>query len=363
MSKKVTRRQFLKTAGAATAAGAAMTIGAPAIHASQKYLWKMVTTWPPNFPVMGEGAVMVAKWIETMSEGRLKIQVYGAGELVPALEAFNAVSSGTVEMGHGASYYWAGKSQAAQFFAAVPFGLNAQGMNAWLYAGGGQQLWDEVYAAFNLKPFAAGNTGVQMGGWFRKEIKSVADIKGLKMRIPGLGGKVITKLGGSSINVAGGEIYSNLERGVIDATEWVGPYHDYLMGFYKVAKFYYYPGWHEPGTVLESFVNKKAYDALPKDLQEIITTAMYRSNAWMLATFESKNNEYLYKLTHEHKVNLKPFPKDVMESFRKASVEVISEITSKDPISKKVFDHFTAFSKKVDAWAKISEIPYYTSIM
>jgi len=363
MSKKVSRRQFLKTAGVATAAGAAMTIGAPAVHASTKYQWKMVTTWPPNFPVMGEGAVMLAKWIETMSEGRLKIQVYGAGELVPALEAFNAVSAGTVEMGHGASYYWAGKSQAAQFFAAVPFGMNAQGMNAWLYAGGGQELWDEVYGAFNLKPFPAGNTGVQMGGWFRKEIKSVADIKGLKMRIPGLGGKVITKLGGSSINVAGGEIYSNLERGVIDATEWVGPYHDYLMGFYKVAKFYYYPGWHEPGTVLESFVNKKAFNSLPKDLQEIITTAMYRSNAWMLAKFEAKNNEYLQKLIHDHKVNLKPFPKDVLNAFKKASIEVIEEIISKDPISKKVYNSFNAFSKKVDDWAKISEIPYYTALM
>ncbi|MFQ5587105.1 MAG: TRAP transporter substrate-binding protein, partial [Thermodesulfobacteriota bacterium] len=268
------RRDFLKKAGAtAAAAGTALAFGAPAVHARKSFNWKMVTTWPPHFPVMGEGAETFARWIEEMSEGRLRIQVYGGGELVPPLQAFDAVSQGIVEMGHGASYYWAGKAPATQFFAAVPFGMNAQQMNAWLYSGGGLALWEELYAPFNLVPFPAGNTGVQMGGWFNKEIKSIQDIRGLKMRIPGLGGKVIAKAGGSAILSEGGEIYTNLDRGVIDATEWVGPYHDYLMGFHKVARYYYYPGWHEPGTVLEVIINRGAFARLPKELQQVVRSA------------------------------------------------------------------------------------------
>lgn len=357
--EKVNRRSFLKKASATTlATAAAVSFGAPAVHAEKRYLWKMVTTWPPKFPVMGIGAEMMAKWIETMSDGRLKIQVYGGGELVPPLQAFDAVGQGMVEMGHGAAYYWAGKSPATQFFAAVPFGMNAQQMNAWLYAGNGQKLWDEAYEQFGVKGMPAGNTGVQMGGWFNKEIKSIDDFKGLKMRIPGLGGKVIAKAGGSAVLSAGGEIYTNLERGVIDATEWVGPYHDYLMGFYKVAKFYYYPGWHEPGTVLETIVNKKAFESLPKDLQEIVISAAARSNLWMLSEFESKNNEYLQKLIKEHNVQLKKFPDDVIKQLRKYSEEVLAEITEKDPLSKKVYEDFNNFKKKVTDWAKISEIAY-----
>ncbi|NPA24306.1 MAG: ABC transporter substrate-binding protein, partial [Deltaproteobacteria bacterium] len=229
------RREVLKKAGVgAVGLGAAGLALKPRKASAKKvYHWKMVTTWPPHFPVLGESADMIAKWVEEMSEGRLKITVYGGGELVPPLGVFDAVSSGTVEMGHGAAYYWAGKHPATQFFAAVPFGLNAQGMNAWIVSGGGQQLWDELYAKFNLKAWPAGNTGVQMGGWFNKEINSINDLKGLKMRIPGLGGKVLAKAGGNAVLVAGGEIYTNLDRGVIDATEWVGPYHDYKMGFYK----------------------------------------------------------------------------------------------------------------------------------
>ena len=197
----------------------------------------MVTTWPPNFPILGEGCKLMADWVEKMSGGRLKIQVFGGGELVPPLEAFDAVSSGSVELANGASYYWAGKVPSAQFFATVPFGMNAQQMNGWILSGGGQELWDEVYAPFNVKGYPAGNTGVQMGGWFNKEINSLDDLKGLKMRIPGLGGKVINKAGATAVNVAGGEIYTNLERGVIDATEWIGPFHDYKMGFHKIAKY------------------------------------------------------------------------------------------------------------------------------
>jgi len=353
------RREFLKKAGA-TAVAASAAFAAPNVHAkSRTYRWKMVTTWPPHFPVLGEGADLVAKWITEMSDGRLKVSVYGGGELVPAMQAFDAVSQGMVEMGHASSYYWAGKSPATQFFSAVPFGMNAQQLNSWIYQGGGQALWDELYAQFNLKPFLSGNTGFQMGGWFNKEINSLNDIKGLKMRIPGLGGKVIAKAGGAVVLSPGSEIYTNLERGVIDATEWVGPYHDYMMGFYKVAKFYYYPGWHEAGSSTEVFVNKDKLASLPADLQQIVESACARANIWMLTRFESQNNIYLKKLVNEHNVQLRKFPADVLSKFRTLSQEVIEEVTAKDPMSKKVYASYSAFKKDIGEWAKLSEAMFY----
>ncbi|MEE2744685.1 MAG: TRAP transporter substrate-binding protein DctP [Bdellovibrionota bacterium] len=328
----------------------------------KKFRWKMVTTWPPHFPVLGEGADKLAKWVDQMSNGRLKIVVYGGGELVPPLSVFDAVSKGTVEMGHGAAYYWAGKIPAAQFFAAVPFGLNAQSMNSWLYSGGGLELWREVYKPFNLRPFPAGNTGVQMGGWYNKEINSLEDLKGLKMRIPGLGGKVLAKAGGSSILVAGGEIYTNLDRGVIDATEWVGPFHDLKMGFYKTAKYYYYPGWHEPGTTLELMINTKAWASLPADLQAIVEAATYRANMWMISEFEAKNNANLQTLVNKHKVKLRKFPDSVLKGLKKLSQEVLEEVASKDPISRKVYESFKKFKSNISAWNKTSEVPYHNVI-
>ncbi len=279
-------------------------------------------------------------------------------ELVPALGVFDAVSQGTVEMGHGAGYYWAGKAPAAQFFAAVPFGFNAQSMNAWILSGGAMKLWEEVYAPFNLKPFLAGNTGVQMGGWFNKEINSMEDFKGLKMRIPGLGGKVLKKAGGNAILVAGGEIYTNLDRGVIDATEWVGPFHDLKMGFYKAAKYYYYPGWHEPGTSLEVMVNQKAWDKLPKDLQAIVDAAIQKANLWMLSEFEAKNNGALQELITKHNVQLKQFPDEVLKSLKKLALEVLDEVAESDPMSRKVYDHFLKFRDNIYAWNKVTEERY-----
>jgi len=241
----------------------------------------MVTTWPPKLPYLQTGADRFAERVKEISGGRLTIQVFAGGELVPPLGAFDAVTDGTVEMASGAAYYWAGKAPATQWFAAVPFGMNAQGMAAWFYGGDGLKLWEEVYAPFNLIPRPGGNTGVQMGGWFNKKIETIEDYKGLKMRIPGLGGKVVAKAGGTVVLTPGGEIFTNLERGVIDATEWVGPLHDLRMGFYKAAKYYYYPGWHEPGTTLEYIFNKKAYESLPKDLQMILDMASAESYAWM----------------------------------------------------------------------------------
>ncbi len=366
---KITRRKFVKDVSANAVLGSGLLAlsscskqsgdtAFPNIQTNKSFKWEMITTWPPHFPVMGEGAERLAKWIEDMSGGQLKIHVYGGGELVPALEAFDAVSQGTAEMGHGASYYWAGKAAATQFFASVPFGMNAQQMNAWLYSGGGLELWEEVYSAFNLVPFPIGNSGVQMGGWFNKEINSINDIKGLKMRIPGLGGKVIAQAGGSAILSAGGEIFTNLERGVIDATEWVGPYHDYLMGFHKIAKYYYFPGWHELGTVLEMFINKNAYNSLPDHLKSIIKTAAYRSNIWMVSEFETKNSEYLQKLIQNPKIQIGNFPADVLKKFKLISDDVINEIVSMDQISKKVYQSFKEFKKNASTWSAYSERAY-----
>src|SRR5690606_5516346 len=222
-----------------------------------------------NYPGLGTAPENFARMVERMSDGRLKIRVYGAGELVPALEVFDTVSQGTAEMGHAAAYYWKGKSVAAPFFTAIPFGLNAQEMNGWLHYGGGLELWREAYAPFNLIPFAAGSTGVQMGGWFNREINSMADLKGLKMRIPGIGGEVMTRAGAQSVTIAGGDLYTSMQTGVIDATEWVAPYNAMALGFHQVAQYYYYPRWQEPGSILELVVNTYAVVSWPEDLHAL----------------------------------------------------------------------------------------------
>ena len=357
------RREFLKKAGTGAAVAAAVgTIGAPAVIAKKRYVWKMVTTWPPKLPVLQDGAERLAKRIEALSDGRLKINVYAGGELVPPLGTFDAVSNGTVEMGSSAAYYWAGKMVAAQWFSAVPFGLNAQGMSAWFHGGNGLKLWEETYAPFNVIPRPGGSTGVQMGGWFNKKINTIKDFKGLKMRIPGLGGKVIAKAGATVVLTPGGEIFTNLERGVIDATEWVGPLHDLRMGFYEAAKYYYYPGWHEPGTYLEYIINKKAYESLPKDLQMIIDTVCMESEQWTLAQFDSKNGAALQELITKHHVKLIRFPDEVLKDLRKLAKEVLEEEAAKDPQAKKVNEDFKKFQKIVGTWGTVSEKAYYDII-
>lgn len=328
----------------------------------KKYNWKMVTTWPPNFPIIGESCERFARLVNEMSGGRIEIRVYSGGELVPALESFDAVSNGAVEMGHGAGYYWAGKVPAAQFFATVPFGMNAQQMNAWLTAGGGLEMWQELYKDFNLAPMPCGNSGVQMGGWFNREINGLEDLKGLKMRIPGLGGKVLEKAGGAPVLLAGGEIYTGLERGVIDATEFLGPFHDYLMGFHEIAKYYYTPGWHEPGTVLELIVNKEKYDALPKDLQAIIRSAAAHVNNWTLSEMEAKNAATFHRLLNEEKIDVRTFPPDIMEQLRNFTNEVIAEITAQDAFARKVYASYDDFRKKAREYSNITEKIYYDQI-
>ncbi|NVK73517.1 MAG: TRAP transporter substrate-binding protein [Oceanospirillaceae bacterium] len=320
--------------------------------------WKMVTTWPKNFPGLGTAAENLAKNITAMSNGRLVVKVYAAGELVPALEVFDAVSRGTAQMGHGGAFYWKGKAPAAQFFSAVPFGFTAQEMNSWLHYGGGLKLWEETYAPFNLIPMAAGNTGVQMGGWFNKEINSLADFQGLKMRLPGLGGEVLKKVGGTPVNLPGSEIFTALQTGTIDATEWVGPYNDLAFGLYKAAKYYYYPGWHEPGSTMEAIYNKDAFEALPKDLQLIVRAATREVNADMLDEFTARNNAALETLVNEHHVVFRAFPKEVLVALKKASAETLDEVAAADPMSQKVYDSFKEFNGKVRAWHEVSERAY-----
>ena len=324
----------------------------------QRFEWKMYTTWPKNFPGLGTGANYLAEQITAASGGRLTVKVYGAGERVPALEVFDAVSGGAAEMGHGAAYYWKGKAPAAPFFTGVPFGLTAQEMNGWLYFGGGMELWRELYAQFDLVPFAAGNTGTQMGGWFRKEIHSLADLKGLKMRIPGLGGEVMARAGATTVNIPGGELFTALESGVIDATEWVGPYNDLAFGLYKAAKHYYYPGWHETGPTLEAIVNQQAWDELPEDLQAIVRIACQATNQYMLSEYTARNQAALEKLVKEHGVQVHAFPGEVMQALRRITGEVMQELAESDPMAGKVYASYSAYRESVLKSSRIAEAAY-----
>ncbi len=362
------RRDFLKTAavGSVVAGGALAGCNrqaddagaAPAIQTQKTFRWKMVTTWPKNFPGLGTGAEFLAKAITEMSGGRLEVKVYGAGELVPAFEIFDAVSRGAAQMGHGSAYYWKGKNPALQFFSTMPFGMTADEMNGWLYHGGGMALWEEAYAEYGLVPMAAGNTGVQMAGWFNREIRSLDDLRGLKMRIPGLGGEVLKRAGGTPVNLPGGELFTALQTGTIDATEWVGPYNDLAFGLYKAAKYYYYPGWHEPGTTLECFVNKAAFDALPRDLRQIVRMAARAANLDMLSEYMARNNDALETLVDEHHVQVRRLPDDVIGELRRLSAEVVAEEAAKSPQATKIYQAYRGFLDKVVRWDDISERTY-----
>ena len=324
----------------------------------KKFEWKMVSTWPPNFPVLQEGCDRLAKNIETMSNGQLKIQVFAGGELVPPMETFQAVSQGMAQMGSAAAYYWAGKVPEAQFFTTLPFGLTPQERSAWMTSGGGLELWAELYEPFNLVPLPMINTGVQMAGWFRKEIKSLADMKGLRMRMPGFGGKVLAKIGANVVLLPGSEVFVSLERGVIDATEWVGPYHDERLGLYQAAKYYYYPGWHEPSSVVELMINKKAWNSLPDNLKAIVKSAAAETYIWSLAEFDAKNGEALNKMITKDGVKLRKLPDDVLAKLQKLSHEVLEEQAAKSPKAKKIYDAFLKFKKKMVPWTKVSEESY-----
>ena len=328
-------------------------VGATGEH----YQWKMITTWPKNFPGLGFAAENFSRAVEEMSNGRLTVHVYGAGEIVPALEVFDAVSQGVVDAGHGASYYWKGKVPASVFFTSVPFGLNAQEMNGWLHYGGGLELWQEAYAPYNLVPMAGGSTGVQMAGWFNKEINSIADLKGLKMRIPGLAGEVFAAAGGTAVTIPGGELYTSMQTGVIDALEWVGPYNDKSLGFHEVAKYYYYPGWHEPGSILEFIVNKDSLEALPTDLQAIVKYASRAISQDMLDEYTARNNAALESLIEEG-VQLRRLPDDVLLALWQGSQVVMQKLVASDPMAAKVYESYRKFYKGARNYHHISEQAY-----
>ena len=329
---------------------------------NKNFSWRLVTAWPPNLPINQEVVVDFAKNIETMSAGSLKIKVFAGGELVPPLQVFDAVSRGAVEMGHAASYYWAGKVPAAQFLTVVPFGMTHKGAWSWIYAGGGLEVWRELYKPFNLIPFPMGNTGIQMGGWFNKKIDGVSDLEGLKMRIPGLGGKVLAAAGGNPILLSASEIYTALERGTIDATEWVGPLHDKRFGLDRIAKYYYYPGWHEPGSQLELLINKDAWETLPKNLQQIIISEAANSSLQIFARSEFENAKVLSVLKDEGNIMMLEFPEEVMTQLKSMTDEVLEEEAAKDPMFKKVYQSYESFSNMYKEYEKVTDIPYRSSV-
>jgi len=344
------RRQFVGGLAAAASVAACSQEGGNcetgAIQATETFEWSCVTSWPPKFPGLGMGVENLADRIEAASNGRLKIKVYGGGELVPAFEAFDAVSRGTVEMGHDASYYHKGKVASAQFFTAIPFGMNAAELAGWFYYGGGLELWRELYEPFNIVPFPCGNTGVQMGGWFNREINSVDDLKGLKMRIPGLGGEVIKRAGGTPITMPGSDIFTSLQTGAIDATEWVGPYNDIALGLHKAAKYYYYPGWQEPGAGLECMINADAWASLPADLQSIVEVACQAITTDMLAEYTHGNAMALQRLMDDPNVDVRPFPDDVLGLLKSHTQDIVEEISAADPAWKKIAESYYAFIEK-----------------
>ena len=332
----------------------------PSTAISEEVLeWKMVTSWPKNLPAIGVAPERFAELVDTMSNGRLKIKVYGANEYVDADQVFDAVSNGSAQMGHGAAYYWVGKAPAAVLFTTIPFGMTAQEMNAWIAYGGGLELWRELYEPFDVIPMACGNSGVQMGGWFNSEINTLDDLKGLVMRIPGLAGEVMQRAGAAPTTMPASELYTALQSGTIDATEWVGPYNDLALGLHDIAKYYYYPGWHEPGATIELIVNEQAFEELPSDLQKIVEVASRAINQDMLDEFMARNNAALKTLVEEHNVELRRLPDEVLLRLKEISKEVLDELADRDPLAKRIVTSYREFQTEVSQWTAIAEEAYF----
>jgi TRAP-type mannitol/chloroaromatic compound transport system substrate-binding protein len=350
------RRDFLKKAGAGTAV-AAGTLAAPAIVKARTEI-AMVTTWPRDFPGLGTGAQRFAASLSELSDGRLNVTYYASGERVKPFDSFDEVASGNAQMYHAADYYWKGKHPGWAYFTAVPFGFVYSEINAWINWGGGQELWDELAGEFGLKCLTCGNTGVQMGGWFRKEINSADDLKGLKMRIPGLGGDVMAKLGASPVSLPGSQIYENLMSGAIDATEWVGPWNDSYMKFYEAAKYYYFPGMHEPASMLAVGMNKSWWDGLSKTDQALIKAAAHQENDRMMSEYNAKNGAALDKLISEQGIQVREFNDDVYDAFGEAAEEVFEEVRAHSDLANRIHESFVATRKDVGRWMNLSDQPY-----
>ncbi len=353
--KTMKRRQFLKGAAVAGAAAGTSAIVTPAI-AQSRIEWKMVTTWPKNFPGQGTSANQLVKSIEEATEGRIKITVYSAGEIVPAFESFDAVTRGAADIMHASPYYWPNKSKALMFYSTVPFGMTTLEKEAWMRFGGGQELWDKALEPFGLKGYHGGSTGVQMGGWFNKEITGTASVNGMKMRIPGLGGEALKKLGMTVVNLPGGEIFAALQSGAIDATEWVGPWNDLTFGFFKAAKYYYWPGMHEPGTYLEVTFDKKKLMSLSPNLRRIVEGCIYEESLRFTAEFNARNGQSLETLIRTHNVQLKRFPNDFLQAYGEKCGEVIQELRDGgDAVTKEVIESFLKSRRELMAWNRIAE--------
>jgi TRAP-type mannitol/chloroaromatic compound transport system substrate-binding protein len=349
------RRKFLTTAGIG---GAASTLAAPAIAQSMPELkWRLTSSFPKSLDTLYGAAESISKKVAGLTDNKFQIRVFAPGEIVPALQALDAVQNNTVEMCHTASYYFVGKDLTMGFDSGVPFGLTARQQNAWMSMGGGLQLMREFMADYNAVPFPAGNTGCQMGGWFRKEIKTLDDMKGLKMRIPGIGGQIWAKLGAVPQQIAGGDIYPALERGAIDGAEWVGPYDDEKLGFYKVAPFYYYPGFWEAGTQITLMVGKQHWDALPAAYKLAVETVCGDVNGEMMARYDNLNPQALRRLVAAG-TQLKPYPRDVLAAAWKATHELYDEFSSKNAKFKKIYDHWKAFRDEQFLWFRVAELTY-----
>ncbi len=349
------RREFLRATGAGLAASA---IAAPAIaQSSPEIKWRLTSSFPKSLDAIYGAAEVFAKAVAEATDNKFQIQCFAAGEIVPGLQAADAVTSGTVEIAHTASYYYVGKDPTFALITATPFGLNARMQSAWWHSGGGEQLVNDFYKKFKFVALPAGNTGTQMGGWFRKEIKEVADIQGLKFRIAGFAGQILSRLGAVPQQLAGGDIYPALEKGTIDAAEWVGPYDDEKLGFYKVAKFYYYPGWWEGGAMLHNFVNTEKWNSLPKTYQSILKSASEMSHTWMTAKYDASNPAALRRLVAGGAV-LRPFPQPVMEASYKAANDTYAEISGKNPEFKKILDSIMAFRGEEYLWWQVAELGF-----
>lgn len=337
------------------------TGNSPGVQANElpNLRWRMVTSWPKSLNTIFGGAQTFCDRISAMTGGKFEIEPYAAGEIVPGLEVLDAVQNGTVECGHTASYYYVGKNPALAFGTTLPFGLNAQQQNAWFYHGGGLEAMHELYSDFNVINFPAGNSGVQMGGWFKNEVRSLNDLRGLKMRIPGLGGKVMSRLGVNVQVLPGGEVYLALDRGAIDAAEWVGPYDDRQLGLNKAASFYYYPGWWEPGSTFEVQINRSQWDKLPVEYQEIIKTAAIEANANMLAQYDALNGQALQELIAEG-TQLIPYSTEILQAAQNAAIDLYEENASDSPEFQKIYQQWSDFRSLVSQWNQVNELSYST---
>ncbi len=353
---KTERRNFLKSTSAALAASA---LSAPAIAtASDITELRMTMSWIKNTPGTGTTAARLAQRIELLSGGRIKIKIFGAGEIVGALDVLDAVGKGTAELGHTASFFWQGKMRASAFFTAVPFGLTPQEHMLWIYHNGGQELWDELYAPFGVKPFLASNTSLGMGGWFKKPIDSLADISGLKIRMPGLGGEVFRKLGANAITIPPPEIATSLHSGLVDAAEWLGPWSDLAMGFYKSAPYYYGPGFHEPNGAGEFLINADVWNSFSDELKQIVYTACMAEHSYSLTKIDWANPIALKQLTAEHGTIIRQYPEDVLKAAKVAAEQVLDDLMAHDDITARITESYRHTRDTQIEWSKVSSLPF-----